>query len=214
MSIRWLWRTAPVLRAVAAGAVAGFIAGGVGSRLVMYAIRLLNDNRTGATTDSSGTVGEFSVGGTVSLLVLGTLAGILAGLVYLGLRRWLPAPRAWRGPAFGALMLVTVGQALFDPGNVDFQIFEPVLVVVLLFAALFLVNGVILAVLLDRLHPEPAYARSTRVSRAVTGVIAIVAVLGIALFAGTLATMVEDAGTCYSAAGSGEGCAVFVDDIE
>ncbi len=48
-----------------------------------------------------------------------------------------------------------------------------------LFSLLFLVNGLLVGSLLGRFHPEPAYPRSVRVSRVVTGVIAVVCLLGI-----------------------------------
>ncbi len=217
-SPRSLWRTlvrgsAPVRGAIVAGALAGFISAGIGSRVVMRIITLLNDDRRGVLTDSSAIVGEISLGGTMSLLVLGTIVGVFGGLLYLGLRRWLWVSPSWRGLTFGAITLVTIGQPLFDPANVDFQIFEPVVLVLAMFAALFFINGLILAPLLDRIHPEPAYRVSARVQRAVAGGIALVCVLGLILTAFTFQTMVDDAGTCYSAAGGGEGCAVFERDI-
>jgi hypothetical protein len=92
--------------------------------------------------------------------VLGAILGAVSGLVYVGLRRWLPVPRRWRGAAYGALTLVTVGQPVFDPANVDFQIFEPIIIVVALFAALFVINGVLVAKLLDGWPSEPDYPRS------------------------------------------------------
>jgi hypothetical protein len=138
---------------------------------------------------------------------------MFGGLLYLGLRRWLLVPRAWRGLAFGALTLFTVGQPLFDTHNVDFQIFEPILVVIGLFAALFFINGLILAPLLDRIHPEPVYPPGKRVPLVVAGAIGIVSVLGFIVMAGTVLTMVDDAGTCYAAFGGGEGCAVFESEV-
>lgn len=206
-------RSAPARGAIVAGATAGLISAGIGSRVVMRIIAVMNDDRDGVTTDSSATVGEISFGGTMSLLMLGLIAGVLGGLLYLGLRRWLWVPAAWRGVAFAAITLVTVGQPLFDPANVDFQIFEPVAVVIALFGALFFVNGLILVALADRIHPEPAYPIGTRVPRVVAGIIALVCVLGVILTVDTFRTMVDDAGTCYSAAGGGEGCAVFERDI-
>jgi hypothetical protein len=179
----------------------------------MRVITLLNDDRRGVTTDASATVGEVSLEGTISLLALGTIAGVLGGLLYLGLRRWLWVPPAWRGVAFGAVTLVTVGQPLFDPANVDFQIFEPVLAVFALFAALFFINGMVLAPLFDRIHPEPRYASGRRVPRIAAGAVALVFVLGFVLLASTVVTMVEDEGTCYSAAGGGEGCAVLEGEV-
>lgn len=205
--------TAPVRGAVVAGALAGFVSAGIGSRVVMRIIAVLNEDRDGVMTDASATVGDISSGGTISLLFLGTVAGVIGGLLYLGLRRWLWVPQAWRGLTFGLVTLVTVGQPVFDPANVDFQIFEPVLVVIALFAVLFLLNGLMLAPLADRIHPEPVYKSSARVPRAATGVIALVSILGLILAVGTVQTMVDDAGTCYAAAGGGEGCAAFTADV-
>lgn len=105
--------------------------------------------------------------------------------------------------------MFTVGHVLLDPANVDFQIFEPVVVVMALFAALFLVNGLILVLLADRIHPEPAYPVGTRAPRAAAGILALVCALGLVLMVDTVRTMVDDAGTCYSAVGGGEGCAAL-----
>ena len=99
----------------------------------------------------------------------------------------------------------------FDPSNADFQIFEPVLIAVVLFSALFFVNGLLLSWLMDRLHPEPRYAHSPRVTRAATGALAIVCVLGALGFAGGTIGMIEDSGTCLRAAGEGNGCALLAE---
>ncbi len=212
--VRTLLRaSAPIRGSVFAGAAVGFISAGVGSRIVMRIIALLNDDRDGVMTDASATVGEVSLGGTMSLLALGTIAGVLGGLLYLGLRRWLWVPPAWRGVAFAGVTLLTVGQPLFDPANVDFQIFSPVVVVIALFAALFLINGLILVPLADRIHPEPVYAPGMRVPRAAAAVVALVCLFGLILTVDTFRTMVDDAGTCYAAVGGGEGCAVLERDV-
>ena len=205
--------SAPVRGAAVAGALAGFVSAGIGSRVVMRIIAVLDDDHDGVLTDSSATVGEFSFGGTFSLLALGTVFGVIAGLMYLGLRRWLWVSPAWRGIVFGPLTLVTIGQLLFDSMSLDLQIFEPIAVVLVLFVALFLINGLILAPLTDRIHPEPDYATGRRMPRIAIGMLAIVALLGLALTVDTFRTIVGDAGTCYSAVGGGEGCAVFEREI-
>jgi hypothetical protein len=64
---------------------------------------------------------------------------------------------------------------------------------------------------MDRFHAEPAYAHSRRVSRAASGVLVIVCMLGaFGLVAGVIG-MIEDSGTCLQAAGQGNGCAVLAD---
>ncbi len=79
----------PAVRAgfltVLAGTVFGFLILGVGGRLAMHAIARL----TGGT-------GGFTLGGTATVLFLGTASGAGAGLVLftarLFLRRWPPLP--------------------------------------------------------------------------------------------------------------------------
>lgn len=209
-----LWRpTAPLRGTVVAGAIAGFIAAGIGSRVVMRIIMLVDGDHRGVVTDGSAIVGDFTLSGTAGLLVVGTVAGVIGGMIYLGLRRWLFKQPVLRGVSFGVITLLTIGQILFDTHNVDFQIFEPVLVVVALFALLFPINGIILVAIADRIHPEPKYPTGTRVPKAVAGILALACVLGALVMAGTVSTMVDDAGTCYAAVGGGEGCAVFDRDI-
>jgi hypothetical protein len=145
------------------------------------------------------------------VLVLGTALGVVGGAVYVGVRRWLPVPAAWHGVAYGIVSPLTVGNVLIDSHNVDFQIFEPVLLVVALFAALFLVNGLIVAALADRFHHEPAYRPSLRMSRAVAGIIAAACVSGAVIMSLSVAQMIDDEGTCLSAA-EGGGCAVRASD--
>ena len=155
-------------------------------------------------------MGEFTLGGTFGLLMLGTVAGIMSGLLYLGLRRWLPVPPAWNGLAYSVFTLLTVGNVLFDTHNADFQIFEPILLTIALFSVLFFVNGLLLGWLMDRFHPEPPYNPHRRVSRALAGVLVIVCVIGSTGYGSTILTMLDDEGTCLSAVGGGKGCAVFV----
>ncbi len=205
------WRmSAPMRGAMAAGGLAGLISAGIGGRVVMHIIAVANPDRDGAITDSGATAGQIT-GDTAAVLVLGTVLGVLGGTVYLGVRRWLPVPVALRGLVYGIVSLLTVGNLLLDSHNVDFQIFEPVLVVVALFALLFLMNGLIVAALADRFHREPAYRPSLRVSRAVAGAIAAVCLLGLLLLSLSVTQMINDEGTCLSAA-EGGGCAVRAPD--
>lgn len=209
-----LWQgSAPIRGAVLAGALAGFVSAGIGSRVVMRIIAVLNPDRVGVMTDSSATVGLISLGGTMSLLILGTVAGVLGGLVYLGLRRWLWVPPMWRGLAFACVTLLTIGPLLFDPTNVDFQVFEPVLLIVALFAALFVLNGLVVARAVDRIHPEPAYPAHPWIPKAACGFIVLVCLVSLVGMAGTLRAMVAESGTCYSARGGGNGCAVLTRDV-
>ena len=143
-----------------AGAVAGFIAGGIGSRVAMRVAAITTEDRfRGFTTEAEATVGEITVAGTISLLIGGTVLGILGGVWYLAARRWLPVPQRWQGLVFGLLLLATVGPVLIEGDNRDFQLFGPKLLNISMFASLPLLFGLIvvpLAVRLERALPGPA----------------------------------------------------------
>jgi len=212
---RWVWSlSAPLRHAGLAGAIAGLVAAGIGSRLAMRLIAVVDGDSEGVGTDASATVGDVSLGGTFGLLVIGAVLGIAGGLVYLGLRRWLFVPRAWRGVTYGALTLLTIGNVLFDTANSDFQIFEPILLVIGLFAMLFLVNGVLVVALVERLHPEPSYVVGRRVPWLAAGAIGAIAIVGATGLAESFGRMIDDAGTCISVTDAGEGCGVLATDVE
>jgi hypothetical protein len=210
-----IWRgSGPLRGAAVAGAIAGFFAAGVGSRVVMRVIAIVDSDSEGAGTDSGFTVGDATLSGTLNLLVFGAVLGIAGGLVYLGLRRWLFVPHWLRGATFGVVTLLTIGNVLFDTHNPDFQIFEPVVLVMVLFASLFFVNGLILASLADRIHPEPEYRPGRFVPWIATGAIAVVALFGLTGIAESFSTMIDDAGTCLSVLEPGSGCGVLASDVE
>jgi hypothetical protein len=203
------WRaTRPIRWAVLLGSLAGLVVAGGGSRIAMRLIALADPSTDGTFTDARATVGEFTMEGTLSLFALGAVAGAMGGLLYLGIRRWLPVPAAWNGFAYSVLTLLTVGNLLFDPSNVDFRIFEPVLLVVALFSVLFFINGLALAGLMDRFHPEPDYRNRPRATAAVTVALGAVCLVGAFGYVGGILGMVEDEGSCQRAVGGGEGCAV------
>src|SRR5438876_6306242 len=88
---------------VLAGALFGALFGGVLGRILMRVIFLIDKSNDGAETDF-GTVGEITVGGTLTLLVLSSITGVMGGMFYIGIRRWLPWPSpVARGVFFGLL---------------------------------------------------------------------------------------------------------------
>jgi hypothetical protein len=115
--VRVLWRvSAPMVVALASGAVAAFFAAGLGSRTVMKIIALADPSTDGVQTDAKPTVGEFTTE-TIGLVVFGTFLGLVSGPVYLGLRRWLPGAARWHGVTFGVLTMFTVGLLVIDENN-------------------------------------------------------------------------------------------------
>jgi len=138
-------RLVGLVRTVALGGLAGAIAGvvvlGVGGRFVMFVSRLLHPEALRRTTENGARVGEFTVEGTIELIIFGgLLSGLLAGVVWVLVREWIPKTAALVG--LGAVAIG--GSFLIHAGNRDFFILQdPRLDLVLLVGLLFLF-GVVL----------------------------------------------------------------------
>lgn len=183
--------------ALAAGAIAGLIVLGVGSRIAMRLIFLADEGTDGVLTSDQFIVGEVTLD-TFNLFALGTFIGVLIAPIYLGMRRWLPVPKWMRGVGFGYGSLVTGGMLLINDDSVDFRIFEPAVLGIGLFALLFVLGGIVLGGLMDRFHPDPAYPASTQVPRVVGGLLVFIAVAGTAIFAFGTADLIDKEGTCIA----------------
>ncbi|MCA1711905.1 MAG: hypothetical protein LC789_09875 [Actinobacteria bacterium] len=116
------------LRLVGAGVLGGFVAGsvaGLGARLVMFLVRVINPTHNGMTTHWNAVVGRFTLEGTASLVVNGALFyGATGAIVYLVVRRWMPGRGAVKGLVFGAFMLVFAGRAVID-GSYEYVRYIP-----------------------------------------------------------------------------------------
>jgi hypothetical protein len=202
-----LWQWTGALRAgVVSGAVCGLVFGGVGGRIVMRIIALIDESTDGAETDF-GTIGEVTVGGTFTLGVLATIAGVIGGLIYVAVRRWLPSEQSMRGLFFGLLMMF--GPGVIAVSEVDLQIVEPALHIFGMFVALIVLYGVCVAFFADGLHPPHSAMPSQRVVVVTRGiqVLALVGILAMAILVGF--HVQDEAGSCLSADQNG-GCAIRV----
>ena len=147
-----------LVRSVALGGLAGAIAGvvvlGVGGRFVMFVSRLLHPEASGRITENGNRIGEFTVDGTIELIVFGgLLSGLLAGVVWVLVREWIPKKAALVG--LGAVAIG--GSFLIQGNNRDFFILQdPRLDLVLLLGLLFLFGVVLYWVdgLLDEKMPD------------------------------------------------------------
>lgn len=161
------WRALALLRAmglgVVAGAAAGLVAGGIGSRLAMKVVALVAGAAArGRITENGNTIGDFTAEGTIFLLAFGAALGTVGGLLYVALRPWLLPAGRWRGLGFGALLLAIGRAGVIDSHNFDFTRFGSPALNVALFAALALAFGLLVAPLadwLDRRAPRPEPAR-------------------------------------------------------
>ncbi|HEX6262741.1 MAG TPA: hypothetical protein VF097_07840, partial [Actinomycetota bacterium] len=90
--------TPALFRLPAIGALAGTAAGitaAAGSRVAMRisaAVAHPALSEAGVRTENGNVVGVITVGGTLGLILFGTILTAGAGLLYLALRRWLPGP--------------------------------------------------------------------------------------------------------------------------
>lgn len=79
--------------ATVVGAILGLLIGGVGGRLAMLLLAALNPEAAGVTSDDGFIMGRFTFSGTLSLLFVGTVIGILGGGIYFVLRGLMIGPR-------------------------------------------------------------------------------------------------------------------------
>lgn len=190
------WRSAPPpprptsspvvdrLRWVAARGIAAVVAGGLvlglGGRLVMFASRLLHPDAVGRVTENGNVVGEFTLGGTVALLVFGgLLSGAMAGVVWVVVREWLPGSRL-----VVAVAVVGIGGAqLVDGTNRDFDVLAPPAADIGLLLGLLVVFGLVLSALDGRVG-----SLVERPTTTATSVAAIAVAVGGSLAVPTVAT--------------------------
>jgi hypothetical protein len=116
----------------------------------------------GEITDAKATVGEITAGGTAFLLVAGAFVGMFGGLAYVVVRRWLPGPTFAKGLTFGFLVLIVVGTGVIDGENLDFTRFVSPYLAVGLFAAIFVLFGLLVAGLVERFTRSVVLAPSRR----------------------------------------------------
>lgn len=131
---------------VSVGALAGMIAGvlaGIGARIAMRIVALASESPV-----------EFTVEGTVGILIIGVLVSVFPGILYALVSGYLPGPWAIRGLLFGLALLLVIGlRFLFGIEGGELAR-GPLDVGRSLFAALFLAYGLALGVVTDWLAPR------------------------------------------------------------
>ena len=164
VATRYIWA---VTVAVAAGLASGVLLVGPAGRLAMRLLAATaGDGAQGKITEAEEVVGEITVDGTIGFVVFVGLAfGLASAGLYMIVRRWLPAGRLG-GLVFGALLLLAVAPVV-DPlrkGNEDFDIVGPGWLAVLVFVALGLTQGMLVAALAGRFgRTLPAFSMERRV---------------------------------------------------
>ena len=172
-----------------AGAIPGFLLTGIGGRIVMRIIAGFDPH----------TETEFT-GDTMFLLIAGGLFGAVfgavGGVLFMGVRRTLPGTWLWKGLAFGAIWLLTAGSAFFSMGqSEEFSEFQPPLLGVGLFALLFILFGVGVAGIVERLERYVAApSRSRWNTFGGYAFLATISLAGLFLLTGAIGDILEGAG--------------------
>lgn len=141
------------MRLVAAGLLAGVVAGaaaGLGSRVVMFVVRLMNPSYNGVPTHANAEVGRITAEGMLSLVSEGIFYGLPGAVVYLTVRRWMPGDGLRKGAAYGLFLLIVAGPVVID-GSYEFFRYVPTWISVGLFALLYPLYGLVVAPLTERL---------------------------------------------------------------
>ena len=181
-SIAW-W----LLVGAAAGAVAGFVIGGVGGRLAMLLLRLTSpESVIGVISDDGFEIGVVTTK-TFSLLFGMTMLGAANGVLYAAVRSAIP--RRLRVPLWAGFAATVGGATFVSEDGVDFTLLEPAALAIALFVALPGIAAAVIVVLVERwVVAEPWANRRTAVlyaGAAVVGTFALVlaAAVGVAALA-------------------------------
>jgi hypothetical protein len=136
-----------------AGIVAGVLVAGLGGRLFMRVMAATSGNGAqGKLTEAEEVVGDITFDGTLGFVIfVGIAFPLVASLMYLAVRHFLPNPVALGGAIFGVILLGGFGVTdPMSPDNVDFDILEPLWLAVVGITALALLFGVTFAALAAR----------------------------------------------------------------
>ncbi len=135
---------------VFAGLVVGVPVIGLGSRLVMFVLRLTSpESVVGATSDDGFTIGDFTLGGTYNLMMMGMGLGVLGAAAYLVVKPLLFGPSWFRRVATGIGAGLVVAPIVINADGADFVILEPTWLAIGLFVALPIVFGIAIGPVVD-----------------------------------------------------------------
>jgi hypothetical protein len=136
---------------LAAGVVAGAVAG-LGARIAMLVIALMNHSHDGEVTHANFAVGRITAEGTVNVIVTGALLfGLPGAVLYLVVRPWLPERTVARAGAFSLLLIAIASTAFLQDNGYEYVRYVSPAVSVPMFLALFPLYGMVVTALGERL---------------------------------------------------------------
>jgi hypothetical protein len=115
-----------IARGGLAGLITGLVMGGGGGRLAMRVASLIDPSARGRTTEAGATVGEFTLEGTIGLvLFVGLFTGIGLAFIWVVVRPWLPSRGLPRYLVAALIGLAMGGRFAIGGRNIDFFILDP-----------------------------------------------------------------------------------------
>jgi len=131
------------------GGLAGLLVGGVGGRLAMLLLRFTSDDSIrGLESDDGFIMGRFTLGGTLSLLVVTTVLGSVGGLIVAAGRPFFPARFVMIGWALAAGAIV--GSIIVRSDGVDFTLLDPKVMAIAMFVGIPAAGACLIAWLISR----------------------------------------------------------------
>ena len=125
------------LKQAGIGLLSGLIAGlalGIGARIAMRIVALAAHRTT-----------EFSVEGTLMIVLIGCVLGFISGPGFVAARRYLPGGHTWSGPLYGVLVLLVLIPLLPPPIQQEInQSSDRLPLIIALFGMVFVGYGAVL----------------------------------------------------------------------
>ena len=142
---------------LALGLGLGVLVGGVVGRLMMFLLIRLNPENVGSLSDDGFEMGRFTLSGSLNLLVVGGVLGLVGGTVYAFARHLTFGPPWFRTASVALGAGLPVGALIVSTEGVDFTLLSPPEAAVAMFVGIPALFGLLLAVLAGRLvAPPPA----------------------------------------------------------
>ena len=120
-----------------AGALAGFVFLGIGSRLLMRFVAVLNPIPARVMTENGAIAGDITAEGTAEvLIIIGLAGGVLVGTLWVIVREWIPTSIGLRVVTASVIAMLVGSSFSLDANNRDFLLFGPPLFIVVSFMLL------------------------------------------------------------------------------
>ncbi len=132
----WVRDLRRVAAVTTAGATVGLVVVGLGTRLAMFVLAMLNPQLHGRVSDDGFVMGQFDLGATALLIGFGIVVGVTGGLLLLALRPLRFGPEWFHTTAMVVGPAVVAAAVLVHTGGVDFTVPEPRWLPIALFTGL------------------------------------------------------------------------------